>query len=63
MFEQKIVNGFQVEQPDFWLVRGNPFEIERPDIQYEVNFGGRQESYTKDGFDRKRWIPKNTVIA
>jgi glucan phosphorylase len=26
---QSIVNGFQHEQPDYWLTFGNPWEIER----------------------------------
>jgi starch phosphorylase len=29
IFQQKIQDGYQVEIPDYWLQRGNPWEIER----------------------------------
>lgn len=29
IFKQKIVDGHQVEVPDYWLSNGNPWEIER----------------------------------
>lgn len=32
IFKQKIINGYQVEVPDYWLKDGNPWEIERLDI-------------------------------
>ncbi|PYD07565.1 hypothetical protein DND62_30420, partial [Pseudomonas syringae pv. pisi] len=43
MFRQKIVNGEQVEVPDYWLTRGNPWEIERLDVCYPVRFYGSFE--------------------
>lgn len=36
IFKQDIVDGFQVEVPDYWLTNGSPFEIERKNINYEV---------------------------
>ena len=30
MFLQLIEQGYQVEQPDHWLIDGNPWEVERP---------------------------------
>jgi starch phosphorylase len=30
IFRQTIENGFQVEQPDHWLARSDPWEVERP---------------------------------
>lgn len=49
MFEQRIVNGHQVEIPDYWLTKGNPWEIERLDVTYLVRFYGHVES-TGHGF-------------
>lgn len=39
-FTQSIVNGFQHEQPDYWLNFGNPWEIERLIVQYPIKFYG-----------------------
>lgn len=41
LFEQKIINGEQVERPDDWLKKGYPWEHRRPDKAVEVKFGGR----------------------
>ncbi len=40
MFRQTIVDGRQVEVPDYWLTRGNPWEFPRPEVTYRVRFGG-----------------------
>lgn len=29
IFKQEIRDGYQIEIPDYWLSRGNPWEIER----------------------------------
>src|SRR5215469_18141716 len=39
IFEQAIKNGWQVEVTDKWLRFGNPWELVRPEIFYEVKFG------------------------
>lgn len=39
-FEQKIINGSQVEAPDNWLRGGNVWEIRKPDKAEIVKFGG-----------------------
>ncbi|MEA3121156.1 MAG: glycogen phosphorylase [Paraburkholderia sp.] len=41
MFRQLIIDGGQVETPDYWLRTGNPWEFPRPEVQYVVHFGGR----------------------
>jgi starch phosphorylase len=41
MFAQRIVDGRQVEEPDGWLINGNPWEFMRPELSYTVRFGGR----------------------
>ena len=40
IFEQKIENGYQVEVPDNWLERGDPWSIRRNEYAVEVKFGG-----------------------
>lgn len=40
LFEQKIMDGNQVELPDYWLQKGNEWEVRRPDKQVEVRFWG-----------------------
>ena len=62
IFDQAIRDGWQVETTDKWLRHGNPWEIARPEITYDVKFGGRTEAGTDDqGRYRVRWIP-NTVV-
>ena len=45
MFYQVLKNGYQFEKPDFWLRNGNPWEIERLDVQVPVNFYGKIRTY------------------
>jgi starch phosphorylase len=59
MFKQQIVDGRQVELPDYWLAGGNPWEIARPDVQYRVRFGGRLE---QDG-ENVAWVDTHDVLA
>ena len=60
MFAQKIVDGAQVEEPDDWLRGGgSAWEVRRPELRFEVGFGGRVEAV--DG--RRRWQPAKTVFA
>ncbi len=62
IFDQEIRDGWQVEITDKWLQWGNPWEIPRPELAYEVKFGGYTESYTDEhGNYRVRWIPDQIV--
>ena len=62
IFDQAIKDGWQVEITDKWLRFGNPWEIARPEIAYEVKFGGRTEmSPDEQGGFRLRWIPETVV--
>lgn len=36
MFRQQLQDGYQHEQPDYWLNFGNPWEIERVHVTYPV---------------------------
>ncbi len=60
MFAQATQDGRQVERPDDWLRHGALWDIERPDVEYVIGFGGRVES---DGIGGRRWQPAERVIA
>lgn len=40
LFQQKIVDGYQVELPENWLREGNVWEMRKADKAVEVRFGG-----------------------
>jgi len=62
IFDQEIRNGWQAEVSDRWLRFGYPWEIARPDIRFDVKFGGRTEAYTDvGGHYRVHWIPQSVV--
>lgn len=64
IFRQRFVDGWQVEQADDWLRRGDPWEFPHPDQRVEVAFGGRTESFTDAaGRGRVRWIPDSRVLG
>ncbi|HJV15789.1 MAG TPA: glycogen/starch/alpha-glucan phosphorylase [Bacillales bacterium] len=44
LFEQKIVDGYQVELPEQWLRCGNVWEIRKPDLAVKVPFWGQVEA-------------------
>uniref|UniRef100_A0A6I8QSY2 Alpha-1,4 glucan phosphorylase n=1 Tax=Xenopus tropicalis TaxID=8364 RepID=A0A6I8QSY2_XENTR len=59
IFNQKIKDGWQVEEADDWLRHGNPWEKARPEFMLPVHFYGRVES-TKTG---PRWVDTQVVLA
>jgi glycogen phosphorylase len=62
IFDQAIENGWQVERTDKWLRFGNPWEIVRSDLSFEVAFGGRTEHYQDEhGRHAVRWRPERMV--
>ena len=61
MFEQSIHEGHQVESPDPWLENGTPWEFVRPEVSYDVYFGGWVER--NDGEDGVRWRPHDELRA
>src|SRR5881296_2558343 len=62
IFDQEISDGWQLEVADQWLRLGNPWEIARPDIRFDVNFGGHTEAYRDQRKRyRVRWIPGQVV--
>ena len=65
MFEQRIVDGKQVEFPDYWLTHGNPWEVERLDVKYLVRLYGQVNNYVdeRSGETRYRWEGGEVVVA
>ncbi len=64
MFQQVIKDGWQHEQPETWLDLGNPWEFERRDVTYAINFGGGVDRPAgADGTAPATWQPQETVIA
>ncbi|HEX2920117.1 MAG TPA: glycogen/starch/alpha-glucan phosphorylase [Bacteroidales bacterium] len=62
IFDQDIIDGWQFEKTDKWLRFGNPWEVTRPELAVNVNFGGHTESYTgANGDIRFRWKPDYMV--
>ncbi len=64
MFDQRIVDGWQVEDPDHWLRYGNPWEIVRPSDTVTVRyFGHVEEDVDANGRYRPRWVGGETVLG
>jgi starch phosphorylase len=61
IFEQFLRDGWQVEFTDKWLRLGNPWEVPRPEIIFDVKLGGHTETYEEGGGTRVRWIPDRVV--
>jgi glucan phosphorylase len=58
---QTIVDGFQHEQPDYWLNFGNPWEIERLNVGYPIHFYGHVSVHEEEGRQIFRWNPGESV--
>jgi starch phosphorylase len=63
IFSQRIEDGWQVEHPDNWLRHGNPWEFQRHDVLYKVQFYGRSEAREDNGRVRFRWVDTQDVMA
>ncbi|HEY0181221.1 MAG TPA: glycogen/starch/alpha-glucan family phosphorylase, partial [Rhodopila sp.] len=64
LFRQVMKNGWQQEFPEDWLAMGTPWEFHRPDISYEVGFGGSIEAVPiSEAAVRHVWHPAETIEA
>jgi starch phosphorylase len=64
IFRQTIVDGEQVEQPDNWLAYGSPWELQRPDHIYTIQFNGRVEPRLDERGDLVyEWVDTDDVLA
>ncbi|HWT31075.1 MAG TPA: glycogen/starch/alpha-glucan phosphorylase [Propylenella sp.] len=61
LFRQVIKDGVQQEYPEDWLSFGTPWEFERPEVRYDVHFGGslRFDGAAEEGM----WQPAETIVA
>jgi len=64
IFRQAIKDGFQVEEPDEWLKKGNPWEMVRPEFTQEAYFGGTvEESTDEKGRKYYNWKYDEVVLG
>ncbi len=64
LFRQVIKDGAQQEYPENWLSFGNPWEFERPEVTYDIGFGGFVETTVLSaGGSRSVWHPGEIVQA
>jgi len=63
IFNQRIMNGYQVEQPDQWLKLGYPWEIAHPEFSFPVQFEGRVEMRLGPSGEEWRWVDAKTVMG
>jgi starch phosphorylase len=64
IFEQEIVDGWQVERTDKWLRYGTPWDVARPEWAVEVKLGGHTERWTDEaGRHCVRWLPERVVLG
>ena len=64
LFRQVMKNGWQQEFPEDWLALGNPWEFHRPEVCYQVGFGGAIEAMPiSEAAVRHVWHPAETIEA
>ena len=64
IFKQKIINGCQVESPDKWLNKGNPWEFTRLEYTTKVRFYGHTYIFSDTrGRMRVKWVDTEDVLA
>ena len=64
LFRQIIKDGWQQEFPEEWLSFTNPWEFERPEVTYDIFYGGRVETAaSRAGGVRHIWHPAESVQA
>ncbi|KAK5624761.1 hypothetical protein RRF57_000477 [Xylaria bambusicola] len=63
IFKQEIIDGYQVEVPDYWL-DFNPWEFPRYDVTVDIQFYGHvSKSQDENGKTVAKWEGGETVIA
>lgn len=60
IFRQNIEDGWQMEEPEDWLIDGNSWEFRRSEVVYNVEFGG-SVSTNSDGV--AVWTPTERIQA
>lgn len=70
LFQQKIINGYQVEIPDNWLRQGNVWEVRKEDKAAIVKFGGtvtpiyknERLSFKHENYEAVLAVPYDTPV-
>ncbi|MGJ8562776.1 MAG: glycogen/starch/alpha-glucan phosphorylase [Alphaproteobacteria bacterium] len=60
IFRQDIEDGWQMEEPEDWLVEGNAWEFRRPEVVYDIDFGGTVDT---DADGKSVWTPTERIHA
>jgi starch phosphorylase len=64
LFRQAFDDGRQIEMPENWLSFGNPWQFERPEVAYEIGFGGTVATPAGSSANRRAWWhPAERVLA
>ncbi|MEK1941062.1 MAG: glycogen/starch/alpha-glucan phosphorylase [Pseudomonas sp.] len=64
LFKQVISDGWQHEHTETWLDFGNPWEFERPEVSYNIGFGGSVNTVTeRNDVPRQHWQPNEIIRA
>src|SRR3954470_9741349 len=64
LFRQVVKSGWQQEFPEDWLALGNPWEFHRPEVSYQIGFGGSIEAVPiSEAAVRHVWHPAETIEA
>ncbi|WP_071460480.1 glycogen/starch/alpha-glucan phosphorylase [Bacillus massilinigeriensis] len=63
LFEQKIIEGYQVELPEQWLRHGHVWEVRKADESVEIPYWGKVESSVENGKLIFRHYDAETVTA
>jgi starch phosphorylase len=64
LFRQALPDGYQRELPEDWLANGSPWEFKRPEVTYEIGFGGTVEApHDAHHLGARAWLPAETVRA
>jgi len=64
IFRQKIIDGNQVESPDAWFDKGDPWEFPRPEYAVKIRLFGRTHTFNDDnGRLCVEWVDTKDVFA
>ncbi len=72
MFDQRIIDGYQVELPDHWLSKEFVWEVRQPGDAVEVRFGGEVHgvkdeqgnlTFEYSNYDRVNAVPYDVPVA
>lgn len=72
IFEQKIIDGYQIEKPDDWLKMGNPFEVRREEYAVDIKFGGHvrverdengRDHFVQENYQSVRAVPYDVPVV